>query len=356
MAAGTGGHVFPALSIARSLMRRSVRVEWLGTPHGMENEILADTGITLNRVTVKGLRGTGLRRKLSAPFMLAAALMQSLRVIKRVQPDCVLGMGGFVCGPAGVACKLLGKPLIIHEQNAVAGLTNRLLARVADRVLEAFPDTFKQGNKVFYTGNPLRDEIIALHQQDRIQRNSREPLRILVLGGSQGATAINQLIPAVLAAWGEEQQPEVYHQAGATNLEQTRQYYKQHDVKLTDHCRVVAFIDDMAAAYQWADLVLCRSGASTVSEIAAAGLPAILVPYPYHKDKQQLLNARWLARGEAAIIIEQQRLDQQQLLIRLRQLNSDRYQLDVMSQNAKALAICDAAETITGQCMEVMHA
>ena len=220
MAAGTGGHVFPALSIADSLLKRGAEVHWLATQSGMENELLGKTTIPLHRISVSGLRGSGLRRKLMAPIMLAKALAQSVAVLRQLRPDCVLGMGGFVCGPAGIAAKMLRIPLFIHEQNAVAGITNRLLHRISRRTFAGFPGAFQESARVEFVGNPLRAEIAALHEQEKPDRDRYRPLRLLVLGGSQGATAVNQVIPELIANW-DGNKPEVVHQTGARNHEQT---------------------------------------------------------------------------------------------------------------------------------------
>lgn len=352
MAAGTGGHVFPALSIALSLQQRGAEVAWLGTPAGMENDILSTTGIPMHRVTVKGLRGTGAKRKLMAPFMMAVALWQSWRVLREVRPDCVLGMGGFVCGPAGIAARLMGLPLLVHEQNAVAGLTNRLLAHVATQVLEAFPGTFKSASKVKYTGNPVREEIVATAVARKVPAGGR--LRLLVLGGSQGAEAINRVIPEVLASWSEDR-PETWHQTGRRGFGSTVQRYADLQLGDNEGCRITPFIDDMAAAFAWADLVVCRSGASTVAELAVAGLPSVLVPYPHHRDRQQYFNADWLVAAGAARCLDQKQLDASSLLALLRELDGNRDVLMQMSEQAGSVAIRDAAAAIADHCLEVAH-
>lgn len=354
MAAGTGGHVFPALSIARCLHDSGVDVQWLGTPAGMENDLLTATPYTLHRVPVSGLRGAGLKSKLMAPYMIFKAFLHSRRVMRTVRPACVMGMGGFVCGPAGLAARASGIPLLIHEQNAVAGLTNRLLARLSQRVLEAFPGTFPASSRVRYVGNPVRVEIAALFEQPRQPVHRYRPLRILVLGGSQGARAINTLIPEILANWDGER-PELWHQTGARNLDATESLYASLGVDRDEKCRVVPFIEDMAGAYMWADVVVARSGASTVSEIAVAGLPSILVPYPYHRDQQQVFNARWLADSNAAYLVEQRDLTAKLLLTRLRDLHEKRMVLDQMSRAARRLAVVDAAEDIAQECRRFVH-
>lgn len=355
MAAGTGGHVFPALSIAQKLQSLGVNTEWLGTRHGMENKLLENTGINIHSISVKGLKGKGVLRLLTAPFMLLVALVQSMQVIFRVKPVCVLGMGGFVSGPGGVAAKLMGRSLVIHEQNAVAGFTNRALAKISDRVFQAFPATFNPAAKVIYTGNPLRKEITALHRQPRNISGSEQPLRILVLGGSQGARAINQVIPQVMAKFSSSVMPELMHQTGKSTLQQTRDQYQSLGLELSGKIQLKEFITDMPEAYAWADLVICRSGASTVSELAAVGLPSILVPYPHHSDQQQTHNANWLVNAQAAYLMPQADLNPDSLLKILNELQVDRNKLQVMSEKAKSLAICNADELIANVCLELAH-
>lgn len=354
MAAGTGGHVFPALSIARWLQELGAEVHWLATRTGMENDLLQGVGYPVHQVAVSGLRGSGLKRKLTAPIMLAKAYSQSNRIIRDVRPDAVLGMGGFVCGPAGLAARLSGIPLLIHEQNAVVGLTNRLLSHFASRIFEAFPNTFASSGRVAFTGNPLREEIVALHADAGTEMDRYRPLNILVLGGSQGAAGINKVIPEVLANWGGNH-PAVYHQTGKRNFQETEQLYRSLGVEPGEQCRVSPFIADMAEAYRWADIAICRSGASTVSELAAAGLPSILVPYPYHKDRQQHRNGTWLVDGEAAVIIEQQEFSARTVLPMLREYDLHRDKLGKMRENAHKLAITDAAEIIARTCLEVAN-
>lgn len=356
MAAGTGGHVFPALSIAQKLQEHNVHTEWMGTHQGMENRLLEGTGIKIHAVSAKGLKGKGIARLIVAPFMLIQALYQSLRVLAKVNPDCVLGMGGFVSGPGGLATKLTGRKLLIHEQNAVPGSTNKLLARIANQVFEAFPATFPNSKKVIHTGNPLRKEIAALATLTRKFEGAGRPLRILVLGGSQGALAINEVLPAVLADWPSETFPEVRHQTGDRTLEQTRTLYEQQGLEGKEAIIVEPFIDDMAEAYTWADLVICRSGASTVSEIAAVALPSILIPYPHHSDQQQTHNANWLVNAGAAHLLQQSDLTQAALRSLLSDLDSNRAKLQEMSDAARRIAVCDADEAIANRCLELAHA
>lgn len=359
MAAGTGGHIFPALSIAQKLAAKGVRTEWLGTESGMENELLADTDIAIHTISVQGLRGKGIARKLMAPFMLAQALVQSIFVISRVKPRCVLGMGGFVSGPGGVAAKLMGKRLLIHEQNAVAGATNKILAKFADRVFEAFPNTFAKNEKVIHTGNPLREDIVAIVKGKQGSSSAASswdaPLQILVLGGSQGAAAINAVIPEMLARWGSDNLPKIYHQSGRKTFDATRELYQSLSIEIGNGNRLVPFIDDMAAAYRWADLVVCRSGASTVCELAAVGLPSVLIPYPYHSDNQQTANAEWLSDNGAAVLIQQADLTINLLLKTLKDLDGGRSRLRTMAERASSIAVRDASERIATECLESDH-
>ena len=359
MAAGTGGHVFPALAIARQLETRGVKIDWLGTPDGMEEKLLEGTGYEFHQIAAKGLKGKGLSRLLSAPWMLMRSLWQSLVIINRLKPDCVLGMGGYVSGPGGVAAMLLRRKLYLHEQNAVVGLTNRLLSRLANCVFEAFPGAFLKSDKVMYVGNPVRADIEQVGASMPEFATHERPIRILVLGGSQGALAINEAMPEALAqlkSAGPATVPEVRHQTGAAQLEPTLSAYANAGFEPTSKLTISAFIDDMAAAYAWADLVIGRSGASTVTEIAVAGRASILVPYPHHKDQQQLHNARWLSAAGAATIIEQQLLSGDRLATEISSLNTDRDVLLAKSMAAHALAPRHVDARIADIMMEIAHA
>jgi UDP-N-acetylglucosamine--N-acetylmuramyl-(pentapeptide) pyrophosphoryl-undecaprenol N-acetylglucosamine transferase len=359
MAAGTGGHVFPALAIARQLETRGVKIDWLGTPDGMEEKLLEGTGYEFHQIAAKGLKGKGLSRLLSAPWMLMRSLWQSLVIINRLKPDCVLGMGGYVSGPGGVAARLLRRKLYLHEQNAVVGLTNRLLSRLANCVFEAFPGAFLKSDKVMYVGNPVRADIEQVGASMPEFATHERPIRILVLGGSQGALAINEAMPEALAqlkSAGPATVPEVRHQTGAAQLEPTLSAYANAGFEPTSKLTISAFIDDMAAAYAWADLVIGRSGASTVTEIAVAGRASILVPYPHHKDQQQLHNARWLSAAGAATIIEQQLLSGDRIATEISSLNTDRDVLLAKSMAAHALAPRHVDARIADIMMEIAHA
>lgn len=350
MAAGTGGHVFPALAVAHYLTERGHEVSWLGTQRGMEAELVPANGFEIDTISIAGLRGNGLSGWLVAPLRISRAIIQTLGVVRRRQPDAVLGMGGFVTGPGGVAAKLSGRPLLIHEQNAIAGLTNRLLSRIANRVLEAFPNTFS-GTNVSHTGNPVRSDIAAL-AAPAVRFAGREGrLRLLVVGGSLGALALNEMIPQALAAILEEQRPEVHHQCGKRHYDVTIAAYEKAGVK----GEVMSFIDDMAAQYAWADLVICRAGALTVSELALAGVASILVPYPYAVDDHQTANGGFLVEQGAAQLVQQRELSAESLAEMLNGFCGDRVagrkQLLAMAENARRLATPEATAEVAAACL-----
>jgi UDP-N-acetylglucosamine--N-acetylmuramyl-(pentapeptide) pyrophosphoryl-undecaprenol N-acetylglucosamine transferase len=301
MAGGTGGHVFPALAVARVLERSGCRLAWLGTRKGIEARLVPDAGIPMEWVHVSGLRGKGFASWLGAPFRLARALGESLAVMRRVRPDVVLGLGGFVAGPGGLAARLMGIPLVIHEQNAVAGFTNRVLSRLATVVAEAFPGAFPQRVGALSVGNPVRREIAAIGVE---RAEPHSPPRLLVFGGSQGALILNRIVPKALAELSPAQRPIVRHQTGRGRLDAVRAAYAALGID-ADVCE---FIDDMAAAYAWADFAITRSGALTVAELAAAGLPAILVPFPSAVDDHQTVNARYLSERNAAVLLPESEL------------------------------------------------
>lgn len=355
MAAGTGGHIFPALTIARELQAHGVVVEWLGTPTGMENDVLRNSGIKLNQLSVSGLRGKGRLAMLQAPFILLRSIWQALVLLRRIDPCCVLGMGGYVTGPGGLAAWLLRKPLLIHEQNAVSGTSNRLLRPLARRVLEAFPGTFPATDRVIATGNPVRADIAELATGGSKLRDNdytgERPLRLLVLGGSLGAAAINQLIPELLSQY--TLSVEVWHQTGKDKFDDTLVRYQAARVNLFEQHKVVPFITDMAEAYQWADVVMCRAGAGTLAEIAIAGLPSLLVPYPFAIDDHQTANARWLADAGAALLLPQQSLTVELINKSLADLIKSPAILQSMSDAARAKAVPDAGQKVSSICMEV---
>lgn len=341
MAGGTGGHVFPALAVARRLQELGVSVAWLGTAKGIEARVVPAAGIPLRHLDVGGLRGNGLKPLLQAPFKLLRAVWQARAYLREHRADAVIGLGGYVTGPGGVAARLLGLPLVIHEQNAVAGLTNRLLARLADTVLLGFPGALPTGEQVIWVGNPVREDILTLAAPASRYAGRRGPLRILVVGGSLGAQALNQLLPAAVAQLPATQRPQIRHQTGQQQLAATQERYALCDVA----AEVTAFIDDMAAAYDWADLVVCRSGALTVAELAVAGVASLLVPYPHAVDDHQTANARFLSDAGAAVLCPQATLTPDRLAEQLQAL-SDRDRLLVMAEAARVLAKADATELV----------
>ncbi len=348
MAAGTGGHVFPALACAREFQARGYSVHWLGTPHGIENELVPAAGLPLHRISVSGLRGKGILALIKAPLQLLKALLQARRIVRQLQPVCVLGMGGYVTGPGGLAAWLNSTPLIIHEQNAVAGTANRSLAFFATRICEAFPNTFASNSKLCTTGNPVREELFL--ETPRQPLSGRKP-RLLVLGGSLGAEPLNQLLPAALAKLSAELRPQVFHQAGKQHAEITAQRYRQAQVE----AEVKPFITDMAGAYGVADLVICRAGALTVSELAAAGLPALLIPLPHAIDDHQTRNAAYLADAGAAVLLPQHKTDADQLAAQLTEVLMQPGKLKAMGATARRLAKPDATRTVVNICLEVAH-
>ncbi|MGN2249038.1 undecaprenyldiphospho-muramoylpentapeptide beta-N-acetylglucosaminyltransferase [Frateuria sp. GZRe14] len=346
MAGGTGGHIFPGLAVADVLRAQGIPVAWLGAAGGMETRVVPAHGIELHTVAVGGLRGKGLKTRLLAPLMLARALFASLRVLRRVRPRSVLSMGGYVAGPGGVAARITATPLLVHEQNRVAGYTNRKLAGFAKRVLAGFADALPNGE---WVGNPVRASIAALPPPaDRFATRSGRS-QLLVLGGSLGARALNLALPQALALIPIDQRPVVRHQCGSRGLDEARAAYAQAGVEAD----VVPFIEDMAAAYGWADLAVCRAGALTIAELTAAGLGAVLVPFPYAVDDHQTGNAQALVEAGAAELIQERDLDVEKLAQRLAALLADRRQLTAMAEAARTQAKPDAAATIARACLEV---
>ena len=347
LAGGTGGHVYPGLAVAERLRRDGHHVAWLGTKNGLESRVVPEAGIALHCVRVSGLRGKGVMRWCLAPFMLAFGFIQSLWIIARMQPRAVLGMGGFVTGPAGVAAWLLGRPLLVHEQNAVPGFTNVQLVRLARDVMESFPGSFGPAVRARHTGNPVRQRIAEIDEPAGRLAGRNGPLRLLVLGGSQGAQILNDTVPPALAQLRGER-PCVRHQAGPRNIESARAGYAAAGV---DAC-LLDFIEDMPAAYEWADLVLCRAGATTVAELAAAGVASILVPFPHAVDDHQTCNARYLSEAGAAILMDQQELQPSGLCTLIADLGHARDRLLDMAVAARRLAMPNATATVAQLCVE----
>ena len=346
MAGGTGGHVFPALAVANELRARGVPVVWLGTRAGIEARLVTQAGYQIEWLSITGLRGKNTATLMLAPIRLVIACVQALRVLLQRKPGAVLGMGGFVAGPGGLMAWLMRRPLIIHEQNAVAGLTNRLLSRVANQVLEAFPGTFD--DSVAAVGNPVRTEIQRLPDPRSRIANREDALHLLVIGGSLGAQRLNEIVPEAIGLMLEDARPRVLHQTGRAKLETTRQRYNDYGVE----ARIEEFINDMAAAYGWADLVICRAGAMTVFELAAAGVASILVPYPHAVDDHQTANAQYLADAGAAIVKQQRDLTSEWLSETITEMTRQRDRLVSMANAARKIAKPDAASQVADCCMQ----
>jgi len=352
MAGGTGGHVYPALATAKNLQQHHDKIAWLGSVGGMEESIVAQTDIPFFGISIKGVRGNGVLVKLLSPFRLLWAVLQAISVIYKVKPDCVLGMGGFASGPGGLAARLMGKPLLIHEQNAVAGLTNRMLAKIANSVMAAFPHAFDKKMKVTLVGNPLSQNICDIYYRPKTAIPAARNVRLLVLGGSLGAARLNECVPETMALLDDSIRPDVWHQTG-----------RQHDLKAVERyqsrgveAKVTPYIDDMGEAYQWADFVVCRAGALTVSELCVAGLGAILVPYPYAVDDHQTLNAKLMVSAGAAWLLPQSDLDPVTLAEILRPLLNKRERIALLSNSAHKLGKPDATEKVAAECRRVCYA
>lgn len=371
MAGGTGGHIFPALCIAEDLMARGVSVEWLGTRQGMEAKVIPQASIPIHFISISGLRGSSLLRKIMAPFVIFVAVMQAVKKLLAIKPNCVLGMGGFASGPGGVAAWMLRKKLVIHEQNAIAGASNQLLFPLAYTVMEAFSGAFarkreltsnpfirpliKSGREV-HVGNPVRADILAVPAPEARLQDRSGPLNLLILGGSLGAVSINKLIPQMLSQMSPGERPRVWHQCGSRNVNETFEMYRQQNLELSDDIRVEGFIADVAEAYAWADLVVCRAGALTVAELTNVGLASILIPYPYAVDDHQTENARYLSDADAAFLIQQSDLNVEKLQAIVRRFTDDRQSLMEYAQAARSLAQPRATELASTLCIEACHA
>lgn len=344
MAGGTGGHVFPALAVADELRLRGVPVVWLGTKAGIESRLVPQAGYPIEWMSITGLRGKNAITLLLAPVRLLLACWQALRVLSKRKPCVVLGMGGFASGPGGLMAWLIRKPLLVHEQNAIPGLTNKVLARLAAVVLQAFPGVFKDA---VTTGNPVRKSICELVEPEARLHNRHGKLRLLVIGGSLGAVKLNEILPQALSQIALVQRPDVIHQTGMKNIESAKNLYKESGID----ARVEAFIDDMPSVYEWADLVICRAGAMTVFELAAAGVASILVPYPHAVDDHQTHNAKYLEAAGAAIIRQQGELTPEWLATVINDFSANREKLLRMAVAARRLAIPGSAKTIADACL-----
>jgi len=350
MAGGTGGHVFPALAVADELRQRGAAISWLGAPDSFESRTVTKHGYDLDLVHIQGLRGKGVLRWITAPFKLVRAMFEAGIIIRRRRPSLVVGMGGFVSGPGGLVAKLLGVPLVIHEQNALPGMTNRWLAKVAIRVMEAFPGSFRNLSGVITTGNPVRQDILQRFKLPRKIKTIEKQLKLLVIGGSLGAKILNEIVPESMAKIPVEMRPEVTHQAGRNKDVETVSRYKSVNVE----AKVQPFLSDMADAYADADLVVCRAGALTIAELAAVGMPSILVPFPHAVDDHQTFNARYLSDAGAAVLLNQSSLDSDMLAKEIMRLLEDQKLLLKMSQRAKELALPDATVRVADVCEEVI--
>jgi UDP-N-acetylglucosamine--N-acetylmuramyl-(pentapeptide) pyrophosphoryl-undecaprenol N-acetylglucosamine transferase len=346
---GTGGHVFPGLAVAAKLIARGARVFWLGTREGMEAKLVAQHGVEFEGISVRGERGKGLKTLLLGPYALFAACLAARAVIRRRMPDVVLGLGGFASFPGGLMGTAAGKPLVLHDSNAVAGLATRVLAHGADRILLGFPQALagRHAKIAEWVGNPMRDAICALPPPDARFAGRDGPIRLLVVGGSLGAQALNELVPAAIGLLPQAARPIVVHQAGERHIAALRDFYAKHRVD----AECVAFIDDMAARYAWADFVICRGGALTISELAAAGLGALVVPLPGAIADEQSANARFLAEAQAAWMEPQATLTAERLAERLRSL--DRARCLLMAQAAHAHGKRDAATRVADVCLDL---
>ncbi len=345
MAGGTGGHVFPALAVADYLKAKEIPVLWLGTEKGLEARVVPEAGYQLLTLSIAGIRGKSGITILLAPFRILFAVIQALKVVVTHRPAAVLGMGGFASGPGGIAAWLMRTPVIIHEQNAIAGMTNKWLSRIATRVFEAFPGAFPTNITAEHVGNPVRAAI------ENIQKKNKEnkTLRVLIVGGSLGAMTLNKVVPASLAKVSGK--IEIWHQTGQRDFEATQEEY----IALGIDAKVESFLNDMDQAYAWADLVICRSGALTVSELAAAGLPAILVPYPYAVDDHQTANGEYLASADAAVIINDKDFSEEKLITIINEWIAKPERLKEMSVKAKGKAIKGATKNVANALMEVAY-
>ena len=353
MAGGTGGHVFPALAVVRELRKENALISWLGTRSGIESDIVPKHDIPLHFITVEGVRGRGLWALLKAPILVLRSISQALSILGKIQPQVVVGMGGFASGPGAMAAWLRRIPVIIHEQNSIAGTTNKICALFAKRILEGFPNTLPRGE---WCGNPVRHEIIKLAPPEQRFQGRNGKLKLLVLGGSRGALTLNTVLPKLLRLLGPKLRPEILHQTGSDHWEFTQELYISEDIDLRDSSiTLVPFIDKMEEAYGWADLVICRAGALTISEITAVGLGALLIPFPFAIDDHQTSNAQVLVDKDAAELIQQSELILDTLASSLTELSSSKTRRLEMAKNARSLAKFGATQHVARACWEVVY-
>lgn len=349
IAGGTGGHIFPAMAVAHYLQQRGIDIQWLGSRVGLEEKIVSGK-YPITFISVKRIRGKGLLTKLLSPFRILLAIIQAWRAIKKIKPDVVLGMGGFVSGPGGVAARLQKIPLVIHEQNSVAGYTNRILAKFAKHILAGFPNAFSTSVKAKWVGNPVRDEIININppEQRLAGRDQQQALKLFVLGGSQGAHALNCLMMELVDQFPELDRLSIWHQTGEADFDRVQEAYTFKNA----HAKAQAFLSDMVEPYTWADLVLCRAGALTVAELAAVGVSSILVPFPFAVDNHQFYNAQFLQQADAGIIVPQTELNVARLQDILMEFLNNPSRLLEMANKGRALAKPDAAAEIAQACLQ----
>ena len=347
MAGGTGGHVFPALAVADRLKDKGISVEWLGTKKGIEARVVVDAGYKIHWLSISGLRGKNTLSLVFAPFKLARACIQALWVMLKVRPSVVLGMGGFASGPGGLMAYLCRRPLMVHEQNAIPGMTNTLLAKMAGTVMESFPGSFSISKPVQLVGNPVRVDIMKITEPEKRLIGRENNLNILVVGGSLGAAILNNTVPEMMSLLNDGQKIKVWHQTGKNNYQNAVDSYK----KFNAEARIDAFIENMAEAYEWADIVICRAGAMTVSELAIAGVASVLVPYPFAVDDHQTANAKYLSEEGAAVLLPQNELTAESLKKIV--LSFTREKILKMSNAAKQCAKPEASETVAQLCMQV---
>ena len=353
MAGGTGGHVFPALAVAEHLRTADARISWLGTRRGLESDLVPSHGIDINYMDIEGIRGRGVGALLKAPILLWRSIRQALSVLAEFKPQVVLGMGGFASGPGAVAARLKGIPVVIHEQNSVAGTTNRLSALIATRVMQGFPDTLKGGE---WCGNPVRPAIANLAPPQKRLAKRKGATKLLILGGSRGALAINSMLPKALARIDSSVRPEVIHQTGKAHLQATINDYQKLGLNVKNgKINVVAFIDGMEDAYGWADFVICRAGALTVAELTSAGLGSLLIPFPFAIDDHQTSNGQLLVDQGAATMLQQSQLTPEILANEINSICNRPKQRLNMAMCARELAKNDAAQAVARVCLEVAN-
>lgn len=346
-AGGTGGHVFPGIAIAHALQQQGAQVSWLASAQGKEKAWVEQAQLPVHTVHVQPLRGSGLKRRLQFPKQLITAVHQSIKIIKQLQPDLILGLGGFVSGPAGLAAFCTHKPLALHEQNSIAGLTNRTLAHLASLLFESVPNTFKPTRaRCIFSGNPVRADIAAIQKKLK-----GTPQQLLILGGSQGARVFNQVIPEFIARLPKQERPEIWHQAGQAEAVSLRERYQQLGI----NARVDAFIQNMPEAYQFADVLISRAGATTLAELVATRIPAILVPLPHAVDDHQTQNARSLSDRGAAILMPQAEFNAERLVDQWQQWRQNPAQWIQMHQQLTEMQTTDAASHIAEICLAYCH-